>query len=455
MKKDDREMRRMLGEPKKAIRSLAAALSLSYLVIQLNIFVDTFWTSGLGDMDMTAVSMMSPIYWIITATGVGLGVGAASTISFRIGEGNMERAEKLAANSVVLGLLTSVFVSAAMMLLIDPIIDLMGADEVRDGSVAYVFPFIAMGSALILNGIISGLLRSEGAGRKSMIVLIVSATLNIALDPVLIYGLGMGVAGAGWATSVGALISTALGLYWYMSGRMNVALSFRGFRPDRGVMAEVMGIGGPRTAEALVTGTTNILQRIFIIAAGGTVAVMLYNVPFRYPTLAIVPAEAIGAAMIPVCSAALGQKDTAKMKLGMLYSAKLSIAITSAIALTVFVFADPLMGVFTTSESMASHKEELVWVLRMFCIFIPFDGLRKLGSCMLQVLRRSKLSTAAMLLWGVCKLTAYAAASLYSFEALIIACVGVYVFGGILMMGLSYHVSKKVDERHMPREPGC
>ena len=61
MKKDDREMRRMLGEPKKAIRSLAAALSLSYLVIQLNIFVDTFWTSGLGDMDMTAVSMMSPI----------------------------------------------------------------------------------------------------------------------------------------------------------------------------------------------------------------------------------------------------------------------------------------------------------------------------------------------------------------------------------------------------------
>ena len=114
MKKDDREMRRMLGEPKKAIRSLAAALSLSYLVIQLNIFVDTFWTSGLGDMDMTAVSMMSPIYWIITATGVRLGVGAASTISFRIGEGNMERAEKLAANSVVLGLLTSVFVSAAM-----------------------------------------------------------------------------------------------------------------------------------------------------------------------------------------------------------------------------------------------------------------------------------------------------------------------------------------------------
>ena len=70
----------------------------------------------------------------------------------------------------------------------------MGADEVRDGSVAYVFPFIAMGSALILNGIISGLLRSEGAGRKSMIVLIVSATLNMALDPVLIYGLGMGSA---------------------------------------------------------------------------------------------------------------------------------------------------------------------------------------------------------------------------------------------------------------------
>lgn len=443
MKQNGKELDTLLGEPKKAIRSLAIALSVSYLVIQLNSFFDTYWTAGLGDISMSAVSVMSPIYWIITASGIGLGVGAASTVSFRLGENNKERAGILASNTLVIGLLASVITSILMGIFINPIITMIGADNVREDSVAYVFPFIILASALILNGIISGLLRAEGAGRKSMGVLLISAILNIVLDPVLIYGLDMKVAGAGWATAIGALISVILGLYWYATDQMEVKINLRHMHIDRSAISEVMGIAGPRTAEALVTGITNVFQRVFLIIAGGTMAVMIYNVPFRYPSLVVVVAEAIGAAMIPVCSAALGQRDPEKMMVGLKYSAKLSFGITTVLAIVVFTFADPLMSVFTQSETMNQHHDELVWVLRMFCIFIPFDGFRKLGSCMLQVLRKSKLSTIAMLLWGLLKLLVYGITCTISFHALITGCVAVYIFGGCMMVGLAFHFSKK------------
>lgn len=382
--------------------------------------------------------MMSPIYWLINASGIGIGVGAASTVAYHLGEGDRERASTLASNALFLGLIASVVASALMTVLIGPIISLLGAEDIRNECISYVLPFILLASALIINGVISGLLRAEGAGRKSMTMMLMAAGLNMVLDPVLIYGLDLGVSGAGWATSIGALLSVCLGLYWYVKGRMEIRIQFRGFRPDMSSMREVSGIAGPRTAEALITGTTNIFQRIFIVAAGGTMAVMVYNVPFRYSSLIVVVAEAIGAALIPVCSAALGQNDVGKMRTGMRYSAKLSFGITLVLSAGVFVFAEPLMGIFTVSDSMAEHKDELVWVCRMFCIFTPFDGLRKLGSCMLQVFRRSKESSVAMLLWGLTKLGVYAITCRYSFEALIIGCVGVYIFGGLLMMGLAW-----------------
>lgn len=443
MKQQGRDLETLLGEPKKAIRSLAVALSLSYLVIQLNSYIDTFWTALLGDVPMSAVSLMSPIYWIITAAGIGIGVGAASSVSFRLGENNRGRADVLATHTIVLGLIASVFTSAVMFVLVNPIITLLNADGIRADSVAYVFPFILLSSALILNGIVAGLLRAEGAKRKSVIVLLISAGLNIVLDPILMFGLGMGVAGAGWATALGALISVLLGLYWYVSGQMEIEMHFKGFRAEKEAFAEILGVAGPRTAEALITGVTNVFQRIPIVAIGGTIAVMVYNVPFRYSSLIVVIAEALGAAMIPVCSAALGQRDVRKMKVGMVYSAKLSFLLTMVLSAAVFVFAEPLMGVFTTGESMATHKDEMVWVLRMFCIMTPFDGLRKLGSSMLQVLRKSRLSTAAMLGWGILKLGLYSVAAMYSFRALIVCCVTVYVFGGILMMGLAAYYGRK------------
>lgn len=90
-----------------------------------------------------------------------------------------------------------------LLLLIDPLIDMMGIGEIRSECHSYVVPMILFSIPLIFNGTIAGMLRGEGAARRSTYVLVIAAVIHLVLDPVLIYGAGMGLTGAAVATAVG------------------------------------------------------------------------------------------------------------------------------------------------------------------------------------------------------------------------------------------------------------
>ena len=95
-----------------------------------------------------------------------------------------------------------------------------------------------------------------------------------------------------------ALAATVLGLLWYALDKMQLRLGRDSFVITKSNMMEVLQVGAPKTAESLVNNTTNILQRIFIIMGAGTIGVMLYNLPWRFVGLAVVPIEALGAAYL-------------------------------------------------------------------------------------------------------------------------------------------------------------
>ncbi|MBO7351384.1 MAG: hypothetical protein J6U12_00455 [Candidatus Methanomethylophilaceae archaeon] len=437
------DLETMLGDPKKAILAMILPLTVSYLITQVNLYVDTFWTSGLGASVSSAISTIAPIYNIVSGVGVALGVGASATIAFRLGQGDFKTSNNLAGNTIILALIFSLISSLLVYFLSGPIVIAIGAEDIYDECMEYVLPYVLMSWALILNGTIAGLLRSEGAAKKSMTVLIVSAVFNMVLDPLLIYILDWGVFGAGMTTSLSSFIATALGIVWYVSGKMHIKLDREAFRPSKDSMKEVLVVGAPKTAETAITQSINMAQRIFFIVAAGTVGVMLYNIPWRYVALAAVPISALGAFLIPICSAALGQRKPEKMEAAIGYSAKFTLTVSVVIAVFIFVFADILMDVFTYSESMAEQKEMLVWVTRMYCILIPPYAFTLLGNSILQALKKSMVCTVLVLCWGVLKLICYAVASQYSFEAIIISFVVLQYINGIVMMSLALHHTKK------------
>ena len=179
MSEESRDLERMLGDPKGAIRSMLLPLIVSYMVVQINLFADTSWCSGLGADASSAVSTISPFYWIVSGLGTGLGIGAATAIARYLGRGEKHNADRLASQTVVLSVILGVATTPILLLMVDPAISMMGAQDIAAECREYILPQIIAGTVVIMDGTVSGVIRSEGAAKRSMVMLLVAAAVNI------------------------------------------------------------------------------------------------------------------------------------------------------------------------------------------------------------------------------------------------------------------------------------
>lgn len=432
-----KDLERMLGDPKAAIRSMLLPLIVSYLVVQINLFADTSWCSGLGADASSAVSTISPIYWIVSGLGTGLGIGAATAIARYLGRGEKHNADRIASQTVVLSVIIGVVSTPVLFLIVDPAVRMMGAEDIMQSCRDYIYPQILAGAVIILDGTVSGVIRAEGAAKRSMVVLLVSAAVNMVLDPIFIYVLDLGLTGAGIATAVASTASAALGLWWYARGRLYLTMSFDDMRPRMADLKEILYVGIPRGTESMLISVMSMVQRIFVIACGGTSAAMFYNIPWRFVSLTEVISQAVGSALIPVCSANLGRGDFAKAEQGYRYSYTVTMVVMIAIAAVIFVFADWIIIPFTYSESMAALRPEFVHVLRIYALLIPFMGLIDIGSSILQSLRMAQISMFSSFARNILIVVLLFFASSVSLDAIYWSLVASEVFGGALMVWLA------------------
>ena len=449
-----KDLETMLGDPRKAIRSMAVPLIFSYLIVQINIFADTSWCSGLGSDASSAVSTISPIYWIISGLGTGIGVGASTAIARCLGRDERSKAESLATQTVVLSLIISAIFTPMLFILVDPGVIGVGARDVLELCEAYICPIVLLTVFVIMEGTVSGILRSEGAAKKSMVMLCLSAMVNMVLDPLLIYGAGLGLAGAGLATGLATVFSSALGLYWCLSGESYVRISFRGFRFKRREVWDVLYVGIPRATESILVSMMSLIQRIFVIACGGIEGAMFYNIPWRFVSLACVISMAVGAAMIPVCSAAFGRKDLDKAMAAYRYSILISVSSMSIIAVLLFIFSDMCVIPFTYSPTMEELRPEFAHVLRIYAPMVVCMAFVDMGSSMLQALRRAQVSMVSSFIRNLVIVAILWYASTMSMDAIYYGLLISEVFGGALMMYLAHVETTRYRRSNTVNTPG-
>ena len=437
MERESRDLERMLGDPKAAIRSMFVPLAVSFLVVQINLFVDTSWCSGLGSDASSAVSSISPVYWIVSGLGTGIGIGAATAIARYLGRGDKASADRIASQTIVLSLIIGVISTPILFLLIDPLVFMMGADDILTLCRTYIYPQVLAGTLIILDGTVSGIIRAEGAAKRSMVVLLLSAGVNMVLDPIFIYTLDLGLAGAGLATAVAATASAALGLWWYRRGKLYLTLRKKDMRPDMADMKEILYVGIPRSTETILISLMSMIQRIFVIACGGTAAAMFYNIPWRFVSISMVVSQAVGSSLIPVSSAALGRRDYDKAETAYRYSLVVSVGVMTVIAIVLFAFADWLIVPFTYAPTMAQYRDEFAHVLRIYALLIPFMALIDVASSMLQALRMAQISMVSSFLRNLVVIVLLYFASTVSLDAIYWSLVVAEVFGGLLMVWLA------------------
>ncbi|MBR4226359.1 MAG: hypothetical protein IKR86_06260 [Candidatus Methanomethylophilaceae archaeon] len=389
----EKDLGTMLGDPKRAIRAMSVPLIVSYIVVQVNSFADASWCSGLGIAASSAVATICPIYWILNGFGAGIGVGASAVVSRRLALDDRRSAESAAMHAILVSLAISAVSLPVLVLLTDPCISWLGADGIRGECRDYILPVILLCPFNVLCGTLAGTLRGEGAARKTMLMTSAAAVANMVLDPLLIYGLGMGLFGAGLATAVSSGVSCAMCAFWYLRGSLVLRPRYAGF--SRGDAMEIVGAGAPRSVEYFMIYLMAMVQRVVIIAGCGTTIVAYYSMTWMYVSLAQVISMAVGAALVPICSAALSKGDKAKAGVAFRYSSWICVLSMAAIGIALFVAAEAAVMPFTYSESMAPLRSEFEWVLRIYCSFIPVIGLIDIGSSMLQAMGRPNVSLAS------------------------------------------------------------
>ncbi len=429
----------MLGDPKKAIKSMLLPLVISYLVVQINLLVDSVWCSGLGLDPSSAVSCMAPLYWIISDVGIGLGIGASVIIARNIGRRDLKKANELCTQIVAFSVIVGIFMTIILLLILKPGIYLIRAEYVEQECIDYMLPIIFGSLFYTLSGVFAGLLRSEGAARRVMVLLFSISVINMILDPILIYTFNFGVMGAGLATTIATICSVFLAIYWYWTKQPNLSISFKNYRFNKSDIKDMLYVGIPKISESMIVNVMSFIQRIFVIMCAGTAGVAIFNMPWRYVSMGVVPALAIGAALIPICSAALGQNNFQKAKIGYYYSVKIVLKILIPLCILVFIFADVLAAPFMTSESMMAIRPEFVETLRIYALIIPLYGLIEIGSSILQSLRLAQFAMIMSFIRNFIICIAFIFAYHYTMREISIGLLFSEIIGAALMIGIAYY----------------
>lgn len=236
------------GSIGRALFTLSAPAVVGMLVMSLYNVVDTFFVSLLKDTTaVAATGVVFPLFQLIGAIGLTFGVGAASVISRRLGEEEHEAAERTAATALYSAMIVGVLFALFGLIYMPSILPLFGATEsILDAAVLYGRLIICGSVFVVLNMCLNNLLRAEGAALHSSTGQILGAVLNVILDPVFIFLLDMGLAGAALAT----VISQGIGCLYLMSyylRRKGVLhpLSLSHFRPGRLIYLPMMALGVP------------------------------------------------------------------------------------------------------------------------------------------------------------------------------------------------------------------
>ena len=204
----------------KLILGLAAPTILSMLITSIYNLADTFFVGQISTSASGAVGIVSSLMAIIQALGFTLGHGSGTIISRSLGSRNTDAATRFASTSFFTALVFGGIITAAGLLTLPDFMMLLGSTAtILPHACAYARPILIAAPLMMSSLVMNNILRYEGKASFAMIGLVTGGLLNIALDPLFIFGLGMGTAGAGLATALSQTISFCILLSMFLRGK--------------------------------------------------------------------------------------------------------------------------------------------------------------------------------------------------------------------------------------------
>ncbi|PXV90233.1 putative MATE family efflux protein [Lachnotalea glycerini] len=238
----------------KALLALGLPTMIGMLINALYNLVDTYFVGGLGTDQMGAITVAFPLGQIVVGLGLLFGNGAAAYLSRLLGRGDKGTANKVASTALYSSITIGTFTIIGFLLFLKPILKQLGAIEsIMPYALTYTAIYLTFSIFNVFNVTMNNIVSSEGAAKTAMYALMCGAVLNVILDPILIYTLHLGVAGAAIATAISQIVTTIIYLAYIFRRKSMFTFRIKECHFGDGIISEILKVGIPTMLFQILT----------------------------------------------------------------------------------------------------------------------------------------------------------------------------------------------------------
>lgn len=346
---------------------------LGTLGVSCYILADTFFISGgLGTGGLTALNLAIPVYNFIHGSGLMLGMGGATRFSVMSSRKDKKSVNEIYTNTIYLAILFSIVFVLAGAFLPGTLAALLGAnDRVIGMTVTYLRWLLLFAPAFILNDVFLCFVRNDGGPQLSMAAMLIGNFSNIILDYIFIFPLRLGMFGAILATGLSPAISIIIMSSFWLNRKNTFHLAkakWKGY-----IIGQVLSLGLPSLLAQVSTGVVMIIFNMIILKLSGNTGVAAYGVTANIALVVVAIYTGIAQGIQPLVSNFYGMGDSRKIQAVFRYAMITVLAVSLAIYLFLFVFAQPVTAVFN-SENNKILQQISVTGLRLYFLSAAFTG---------------------------------------------------------------------------------
>ena len=356
----------------KLIARLSVPTILSMLVTNIYNLADTAFVGRLGTSQSAAVGVIFGYMALIQAIGFMYGMGSGSIMARKLGARDTLAASRTASTAVIFSVGTGLLMALITLPLRDSIVRVLGSTETILPHARAYLNWILIAAPFMTGGYtLNNLLRFQGKASLGMIGLMSGAILNIALDPLLMFVLDLGIAGAAIATGFSQIISFFILLSMFLRGKTEVRLAPKLADPRPAMVGNIMATGLPSLLrQALNSAATIILNSS--AAAFGDEAVAAMSIVSRISFFVFALALGIGQGFQPVAAFNYGAEKFARLRKAFWVTVAMSEGVILAAAAAVFLFSGSLVQVFRDDPRVIEIGTRALRLQMATVIFLPF-----------------------------------------------------------------------------------
>jgi putative MATE family efflux protein len=352
----------------KSIRGLlikqSVPASLGILSATVNILIDTIFVGRwIGPLAIAALSVVTPLIFLIASIGMAIGVGGGSVLSRALGSDDKEKALATFAHQIAITFLAaSLFVIAGLFFAQEMLFAFGARGNIMAPARTFFLPVLLAVPFQALAMMGNNVIRAEDKSKHAMIAMIISAAANLVFDFLFINVLKMGITGAAYATAI-SLFSSFAYVFWFFAFRSELRLRLRHFIPDIKLTKEILSLSLVTFARQGVIGLLALILNHTLFDQGGEQAVTVYGIVSRLLMFMLFPVHGITQGFLPIAGYNYGAGKYGRVRTSIFTAIKYAGALAILVFIVIFAFPELIVSAFSTdAKVVAETPGALRWV---------------------------------------------------------------------------------------------